>query len=709
MNDKEQYLAVLDQCKKVASAEFKVAKYYSKQCNDIVKDLNKRLDSVVLDAQKVTQAEKMSGNGLNDMVHQLGAAYQIQRESQKQGLNKQKKALSKFSIMLFGQTMVGKSTIREAITHGDGSTIGKGAQRTTRDVREYEWNNLRIIDTPGFGAYDGEEDTEIARGILEQSDIILFMLKSDSIQETTFTELEYVKKLNKPLVFVINMKKNLEKKIHRKKVLKDMGASLYSADALDGHIQRLKQKSADIGLNPSSITVIPIHAQAAFLSTQTEFKDEADKLYQLSRMQDLLDFITEEITSKGPVRRIQTLLDAALNHADSLEKTLFSQEQSVRALLRQYEYGLKRLYQWHEKAKKQIPERIDSDIDKIYNPLINSVSRFVDDNITCSDVSDRWLEHMESFKIESKVKQINKQIVDDIQQELEQFNRDLNRSINLSSNLTKETTKGAYNPVDYKRLNGWGGVLTTALLSVGMANSWNPVGLVLLGVVSGVFAFFNWFSDSKNKKLQAEKKKQAAAIRKELGEQKEETKKGLKEWFIKEVEGKQMVSIKSDLQALCTGLNDFQLSIAEAVLKVDGLQQDINKRWLTLSAKALGAELGRLPEIERIVRQPGYACYFTVSNYFKNSELINTLQNVLGEKIKVVYNGSVESKIRHILGLRDENIKIVEEQGAYHIYAPSDQIGRIIGKQQRQIMLVSAICNVKLFTKPIETYREVCA
>jgi len=47
-----------------------------------------------------------------------------------------------FSIVIYGRTMVGKSTLMETLTHGDGKSIGKGAQRTTRDVRSYYWNGL---------------------------------------------------------------------------------------------------------------------------------------------------------------------------------------------------------------------------------------------------------------------------------------------------------------------------------------------------------------------------------------------------------------------------------------------------------------------------------------------------------------------------------------------------------------------------------------
>ena len=73
--------------------------------------------------------------------------------------------------------MAGKSTIREAITRGNGSTIGKGAPRTTRCIREYEWNHLRIIDTPGIGAYKGEADSALARSVIDESDVLVFLGK----------------------------------------------------------------------------------------------------------------------------------------------------------------------------------------------------------------------------------------------------------------------------------------------------------------------------------------------------------------------------------------------------------------------------------------------------------------------------------------------------------------------------------------------------
>ena len=67
-----------------------------------------------------------------------------------------------FAITVFGRTMAGKSTLMEILTHGNGSSIGKGSQRTTRDVRTYTYKELQITDVPGIAAFEGKDDEQVA-------------------------------------------------------------------------------------------------------------------------------------------------------------------------------------------------------------------------------------------------------------------------------------------------------------------------------------------------------------------------------------------------------------------------------------------------------------------------------------------------------------------------------------------------------------------
>ena len=74
---------------------------------------------------------------------QEGVSRRLQQEMEK---------LTVFKLVVYGRTKAGKSTLMEVLTKGEGNSIGKGAQRTTVDVREYSWNGMTVFDTPGIAA-----------------------------------------------------------------------------------------------------------------------------------------------------------------------------------------------------------------------------------------------------------------------------------------------------------------------------------------------------------------------------------------------------------------------------------------------------------------------------------------------------------------------------------------------------------------------------
>ena len=707
MKKLDAYRKALKDCEKIAQEEFKAAVKFSKRCDQIVNNLNNEFSDIAWKAEQVTAKGQVAAKGLADIQSCLGAGYELLRAKQTKALEQQKESLKSFSVMLFGRTMAGKSTIREAITGGDGSTIGMGAQRTTRDVRQYDWNHLRIIDTPGFGAYNGEEDTEIARSILEQSDVVLFLLSDDSIQESTFTELKYAYQLNKPLIFVVNVKKNLEKNVHRKKAIKDPDSYIYNASDLEGHKERLRNEAAKLGMNPRYIHIVPIHAQAAFLSTQEAYSDQKEDLYRVSRMDNLLALLTDEITHKGRTRRVQTLLGSTLTHTDELETLIRSQKESVKGLLKEYANTQKRVYIWHERQSKRVPDKIEKDVGRVFAPLMKSISSFVDDNIQSNSFGNRLDDHIASFDLEERCKNVANNIAEELAADLEQFNRDMAKNIELGGKLNMEGSKRSFDPFDYKRMNGWTAAGLGVLSAIAFANSWNPIGWGL-AAAGFVFGLFQMLSDSKTKKLQMEKRSRTKEIRDEIEVQRDNSIKEITKWFHKDIERKQILQVKSELKEVCMGLEKFIQSLEKAFLQLDQLEHDINERYLLRSMDIVASDKYQKPQFKRIVRQPGYACYFTVTNHFKEPELLSSLQTLLGERVRVVYENSVEKMLYHMLGLRKDRARVEGENGEYFIFAKEEDLGRIIGKQGRNIMLAAAICNIKLSAKPMHEMSEVC-
>ena len=217
--------------------------------------------------------------------------------------------LKNFKVVLFGRTKVGKSTVREALTKGDGSSIGRGGQSTTIDINEYDWYNLKVYDTPGILSVRdtnvdrrtgiGDEERK-AKDLLSRSDIAIFMFASDNIEQPELEYLSEIASVGKEVLILLNVKADISD--YRMFKLRKKDREL-SPEAQAGHIGRINQAL------PTPAPVLPIHAQAAFFSRAKnnrevdaffkKFGVTHDELYELSRFGGIRDFLVRNILQRG--------------------------------------------------------------------------------------------------------------------------------------------------------------------------------------------------------------------------------------------------------------------------------------------------------------------------------------------------------------------------------------------------------------------------
>ncbi|WKA63948.1 GTPase [Pectobacterium aroidearum] len=693
MTDQNNYLASLDTCKRIAKEEYKTVQGHFEQCDKIINELSKKLQYVIDHGSQTLSEDKMVEDGLTNMLQDLERDYEKLLLKRNANLAKQKHSLDYFNVMLFGRTMAGKSTIREAITQGDGQTIGKGAQRTTRDVKEYEWKNLRIIDTPGFGAYNGQEDTQIAHEILEQSDVVLFMLNSDSIQESTFIELEHIYKLNKPLIFVLNMKKDLENDGNRRRALKNPEKYIFKEEDIQGHTDRLKNLAGRAGINPSAVRIIPIHAQAAFLATRVS-GEEGSQLHELSRIDKVLNALIDEVKGNGPIRRVQTFLDSSLHHVDEQSLLILSQKDKLSKLLPQYESSLTRISQWKVKTLRDAPRLLSKEVDLAFKPLIDSVADFVDDQIEHDNAAGAWDRHYKSLKITKKIEQSVQALAEQVVEELYDFNREMNEGLDITLSFEVAHNGQSFSESDFKRINGWGSTIAGVVSAIAFSNAWNPVGWVAAGI-GIVFAIFSFFSDSRAKKLKEAKSKQRKTLLEDIEKIKKEIKANLEGWFEINIHRGTILLVENNLSLLCQTLSRFigELDYADSQLYI--LKHDINSRLLNQVAHVITKQHFVLPKFIKVVRIPGYACYFLISDYFRNTELLRDMSKSMREKIIAVYNTSLDKKILHLYKGLVERVEI-SEKNKVSVFVQERNHSKIIGKDHRRIKMVATLCSCEI-------------
>ena len=175
-NKKTDLEKALIECKKANTQGYKDAEVYIEGVRSSVKKAAQIIEGCV-DSMKKHQINDTSI--IESVKKQLEVVHTEFEQSffhTQSDLLKKSNMSSNFNITLFGRTKSGKSTLMEILTHGDGSHMGEGGQRTTRDVRGYDWKGMRVIDVPGIDAYGGQEDDEHAEEAATFADLILFMI-----------------------------------------------------------------------------------------------------------------------------------------------------------------------------------------------------------------------------------------------------------------------------------------------------------------------------------------------------------------------------------------------------------------------------------------------------------------------------------------------------------------------------------------------------
>lgn len=407
---KGEYKAVLKHCAVVAREEYRFAWDTLADVKDLVFRLRDQTEIIHGGAtRRRSMATSDAQDRLSELKQHLDEKAIAALEDTSTSLARKKANLEEFTVTLFGRTMAGKSTIREAITGGDGSTIGRGGQNTTCDVKKYKWDHLRVIDTPGIGSYKGDKYRKKALSVIDESDVLLFLASSDSIQEPSFQGMQKLRDQNKPVIFVLNVKLDLTPPVIMRRFLR-APELVMGEKAIRGHVSRIHRLASD-KLGMRNVVVVPIHAQAAFLATRPEHASQSDALHQASGLDVLLDVLTSEVRQRGPVRRLQTLLDGTVVQLMDIQELLQDEAKGLQLSAKHLKDKFEELNTWLDRYIATINELIEDRASEVLRPLRDSVSAFIDENIERDNIEARWDRRVELEEINQQMADFRKQLL----------------------------------------------------------------------------------------------------------------------------------------------------------------------------------------------------------------------------------------------------------------------------------------------------------
>lgn len=402
-------------------------------------------------------------------------------------LEKDLKSLSTtfFSITLFGRTMAGKSTLMEVLTRGSGNSIGKGAQRTTRDVRKYFYKGMQITDVPGISAFKGAEDEEIAFEAAQKSDLILFLITDDAPQASEAEYLSRLIELGKPVIAIVNVKANISKDVNFKLFVRDIQKKM-DIGRLNNIKQQFESFGEMYGQNWRTLKFANVHLKSAFLSQQTEWSEHQKELYQLSKFNYLENLIANEVASNGKYYKKKSFSDVVIVPIIEAAETLFEQSSQNSKQGTVLISKKRKLKNWINHYKNDSLSRIDSFIKNNSVELKREVASFAEDNYDNSSAEKSWQRVIERHNIQSKANDLLTHLSRESEDELKEIRREISAELKFSQLNFSDDSINMSKMINGKKIWNWASTLVSGGLTI--AGLWfSP--LVIAGIVVGVIGW----------------------------------------------------------------------------------------------------------------------------------------------------------------------------------------------------------------------------
>lgn len=366
----------------------------------------------------------------------------------KEVLDKKRRNIRYFTIAFMGRTKAGKSTLHKVITQQGNDDIGVGKLRTTRYNRSWYWNKLRIVDTPGIGAPGGEADTEIAKSIIDEADIVCYVVTSDSIQETEFDFFSTIKERNKPLYIILNVKSNLNQAIRLKRFIANPNNWRLGdgPQSIKGHIERIHDK-LDGKYNMDAVRIIPIHLLAAQIALSGEQDSKTSKiLFDSSNISEFTNSVKKEVQLSGSLKKSLSVIDGTSYQINTIWHKIYADLKSLKEGNEVLKKKQTKNYTFFKNELTQVEQYLKTIFQGTKDELHNRASAFANEHYDDENAGKAWSKDMVvksiNKRLEQKIQDRFNDLNEKIKSEVEEMIMDIRISLatdNIGSNVSGES------------------------------------------------------------------------------------------------------------------------------------------------------------------------------------------------------------------------------------------------------------------------------
>ncbi|MEG4939227.1 GTPase [Microcoleus sp. F4-D5] len=642
-----EYDEAIRQCAVIADEDYKFAEGALESADKALSKLEKNIKVAIEDIKHKTGSKgqattaKEVAKQLEDTRNSLSAEIIKEIENVRESLRAKERALNHFSITFMGRTKAGKSTLHAIVTDDGWDAIGVGKQRTTRLNRVCEWKNIRIIDTPGIGAPGGKSDEEIAKSIIDESDVICYVVTNDSIQESEFAFLRLLKEKAKPLIILLNIKKNLSDPRRLEHFLQnpDKEFVMEGQSGIGGHIKRIRRYAKQHYAN-DYLDIIPVMLLAAQLSREPEHAKKKQELFKASRMEKFLDSIRVSLVNHGAIRRSQTLLGSTVGAIDHPNKWVNQQALVYEKLTETLKNKREEIQKDIRKAAKDTKDSLWQQIDSIFQDTINAIPSFAEDHWNSNEIAMKlgWEQKLKALRFEDRLKiayqETSRKFNQEVQEVLEELGNELQLISQLEIGNFSFTEQDSNNFRDFVRIGG--SILGIAGTVIGLFVA-PPVGLAI-GIVTAIFSMMTELFKSKDEKRREAVINISTSLETQLNTQRQNTLQQAQSDF-----GKYSDSVTTNIniyfEELIGGLEAIATQLEEAKHKLSDTASYLNRAyakriidWSTEQQEPLTVQ-GIKQTIYKVERDFGRSMKIVTKSQVQPLKSLDDIKHILQEDI----------------------------------------------------------------------------
>jgi GTP-binding protein EngB required for normal cell division len=584
-----EYDDAIRQCAAIATEDYQFAAVALEGTESALTTLGRNIQQAIAEIK-----HKTSGKGQATTAKEVAKQLENTRnaltvdiikeiESVRKSLNAKQRALNHFSIAFMGKTKAGKSTLHAIITGGGWDAIGVGKQRTTRLNQVYEWKNIRIIDTPGIGAPGGKTDEEIAKSVIEESDVICYVVTNDSIQDTEFKFLQLLKEKAKPLIILLNVKNNLRDARRLEYFLKDPD-KLFTMDGqsgLDGSIKRIRRYAKENYAN-DYFDIVPVLLLAAQMSHESAHKERKVKLFKGSRIENFLDSIRVSLVKHGVIRRSQTLLGSTVGTIDNPYKWVTQQAQVYEQLTDTLKKKRETIQKQIKTAAKDNRETLLQQIEAVFQDALNAIPSFAEDHWNSNEIGLKlgWEKKLKAIRFHERLKTVYQETSHKFNKEVQEAIEEVGNELQLIAQLGDGNF--SFNEQDSNDFGRNALRISGAILGVvGLLLGPFGVPAVIVAAVGIIGAFGSWLSQrfkSKEQKRREAVQNISSSLAVQLSNHQQTTLQQAKEEFGTSCDSVTM-NINIYFEELIAGLEAIATQLETAKTKLSGTANYLNRAY----------------------------------------------------------------------------------------------------------------------------------